>query len=183
MLKRVLIPLVASGGLAAALFGGSAVSTAFTADTPTHATAAADTVNQVVSGSISADNLLPGGTEIGSLNYSNTGNTPTHVYLVPTSWSRTMGTDGSYPNTSDLTFTIDAPGRTITIQGSDIHMGQPISLFDAPVGGPWKITVQVGLSQGAGNDWNGAKATLDYTLHAQDVSGLDANGYVATSNN
>src|SRR5580704_14622748 len=99
-LKRTLIALVAAGGVGVIAFGGSAVSTQFSADSGPHSIAANSATLQTVGvtgGDIVANNLFPGEPQTFPVVVTNGG---THKVVVTVnfgsfSWS-VKGTNGHH---------------------------------------------------------------------------------------
>ncbi len=188
-IKQGLIALVAAGGTAGLLFGGSAVSTAFTSEQSGAATVTADHVGlQLTSGTFSLAGLLPGQTVTDPNPVTvdpSSSNAPTAMYLLGGNWSiNRAGTSGN-PNPADLTLNIDIPSLHFTRSYTESAlMGHVLPLYSGIPAGTKALTVDVSftLAQAAGNDWNGAEVTVPYTLHLQDIAGTDSGGYVANSN-
>jgi hypothetical protein len=136
--KRSLIALAAAGGTAALVFGGSAVSTAFTSDVNQPVTASAanvvfgsGTVNATVSG------LVPGGSQTLVVPVVNNSTTPVDLYLY-----RVCGADNDGPAVSGFNFTQSAAHNFGTCSYSDVtptntgNSGQVPELSDLTVSSP-----------------------------------------------
>lgn len=179
-LKRALLALTITGGTAASLFGGSLVHTALTSDTPLSYGANGATVSGTAgTGPLVISNMEPGKTQGGIvLGLHNTGTVDEAAYIVFDGMDATNGN----PNLNDLIFTdqINGVPQTVNIPLN----GTPVLVDkDLKPGDTWGQYLSVGLKQDAGNSWNGATAVIHYTVHYQDISGTDANGFVATGNN
>ncbi|MDE3207129.1 MAG: hypothetical protein KGQ66_23240 [Acidobacteriota bacterium] len=202
------IPAIAvSGGVAALLFGGSPVSTAFTSQSNYKGTVAGASVNgSVTNGNFSVGDLTPGGpAQMVSISFNNTGTTTEEAYVqVQNLMINRNGTGGS-PNPADLQFTLLLPtgscsgttpsspfvyyngvgtdaaltapsGESLcTYSYSDISAMSGQWLDVATIRGAKSIsdTVYVGLASDAGNSWNGAIASVPYTVQFQDTSGVN----------
>jgi hypothetical protein len=190
--KRSLIALAATGGVAALAFGGTAVSTAFTSDQTGQATAESSFVNGTLSGnSIDFPSLLPGATVAASGKpvATNTGNTTEDVFVIVNSISTTNGTDGQAPNLNDATISggyLDSSSGTTSnfsenLGGLAGHQNQAIEVGTLAVGQDFAFHPSLTLVQTAGNDWNGATVKITYTVHFQDASDTDKGNYVGES--
>lgn len=187
-IKHGLVALIAAGGTAGLLFGGSAVSTAFTAQQSGTASVSADTVSLTTSGTIDVGGLLPGGTTAPSqLTVDPSGsNTATALYLIGGNWSVVHDGSSGSPQPADLTVNVSIPTLNWSKSFNESSlMGHVIGLYSGIPAKTRPITVDVSfsLAQGAGNDWNGAEVQIPYTLHLQDISGTDNGHYIAPSNN
>ncbi len=109
------IPAVAvSGGVAALLFGGSPVSTAFTSQSTYKGTVAgASVAGNVQNGNFSVSGLTPGGpAQPVTIGFANTGSTAEEAYVqVQNLMVDRNGTGGS-PVATDLQFTLELPTGT-----------------------------------------------------------------------
>lgn len=186
-IKHALVALVATGGTAGLAFGGSAVSTAFTAQQTVNATVGGASVKLSADSSFAIANLVPGGHQSTSFNVKTSTTTTTDMYVnVGNPYGETAGSNGQPPNMKDLYFQVkDTDGyvNTPTYNWAQLNNHWTQVAQSIPAGTYTdSVTVTVWLAQSAGNDWNGAAGTIPVTLHLQDNSGSDANGYVATSN-
>lgn len=188
-IKQGVIALIAAGGTAGLLFGGTAVSTAFTSEQNGAATVAADHVGLgLTNGTFSVSGLLPGQTVTDSkpvMVDPSSSNAATALYLLGGTWTINQAGTGGNPNPADLTVNISIPSLGFSKSYNESALAGHTRLLYSGIPkntGPLSATVSFTLAQAAGNDWNGAQVTIPYTLHLQDIAGTDANGYVATSN-
>lgn len=183
-LKSSLAVLGAGGAATAVLFGGTAVHTALTSDTPDSVgTSGATVAGSLAYGpALNWTNLQPG--EEHAVNYGlhNTGSVPEEAYWVPNGFNATAGD----PNVNDIVLGIQTGNPAYPDGYIPLPVkanGTPVSLGVIPANSSKTVGIVWGLKQSAGNSWNGAGGTDNYTIHFQDVNGTDANGYVATKNN
>lgn len=179
-LKRALLALTITGGTAASLFGGSLVHTALTSDAPLSYGANGAVVNGTAgTGPFAISNMEPGKSQGGIvLGLNNTGTVDEAAYITFDGLTVTHGN----PNLSDFVFQDEVNGVP-TFVNIPLN-GTPVLIdADIPAGKSAAQWLSVGLKQDAGNSWNGATGIVHYTVHFQDVSGTDANHFVATANN
>lgn len=152
--KRAIVPLLASGGMAAALFGGGAVHTAFTSSGSGTLSANTAKIGTAVSGNVALSNAVPGDLGTAStVTVTNNGSTPETlaVSLAPTSNPSQNNTTldqyvevyfGGSPIGSLATLEADyGTGHAVTIPG--------VSL--AANGGSASYQVALGLDENAPN--------------------------------
>lgn len=162
--KRSLVAVGATGAVAAAIFGGSAVSTAFSSQSATQYAEGqgASLGVTVANGTFDATGLVPGATPTseGPVTISNNGNTDGTASITFGAFTvKTDGSDGHQPSADDLIF--DVAGQSIP---ASQLAGQTIQLGTIGGGANQSYPVTVGLASGTGNDWNGADAYLPYTV-------------------
>lgn len=178
--KRLAVAAVATGGIAAVAFGGSAVSTAFSSDSAQTATINTATINGDVSGgTFTASNLVPGGApQTEAVTLTNTSQVREAAFIVFNSATLTKGGQAANPSTDSLE--MDALSRTVTLDEFKTLHGFKIGDLDPAGGANASKTFNIGikLAQNAGNDWSGVQAKVTYTIHFQDEGGTDANTYV-----
>lgn len=153
--------VVATGAI---LFGGQAVSTAFSSDSATHYAQgdAANTGVTVDNGDFDAKGLVPGAaaTPAGDPVITNTGSTP---QVMTVSFGSAIINHGN-PDLSELIFNIAGQDLTAAqLQNNTLTL--PQSPFAPKQSVDYTVTER--LAQGTGNEWNGASVTLPYTVHGQ----------------
>jgi hypothetical protein len=169
-LTRTLIALAATGGTAAALFGGTAVATAFTSQSPTQYAEGqgATTGITVTGGTFDATNLVPGATATQeSITVTNNGSVPaTGTLTVGAFTVKTAGSNGNNPDPADLAFVINVGGGSNEVDGTaaTLQNSTPLAFGPLPAGASVTVPVDVSLVSGTGNDWNGADAYLPYSI-------------------
>jgi hypothetical protein len=188
-IKRSVASLAVAGGAAALLFGGGAVSTAFSSDAGGSIAASGATVSLASSATdnMAISNLVPGGSvSAAPFTVNNNSTTPADLWLTAVGFNSTAGS----PNAADVTVNIQDTNTNTGSGGVSLYNGSLTGLVGAntELGNPFppnlqqNIVVTFTLSQNAGNSWNGAAATVPFTLHLQDASGTDNNTFVTTSN-
>jgi hypothetical protein len=160
-LKRSAVALVAAGGTAAVLFGGSAVSTDFTQQQTGAISVNTTTMRtQLTGGTITLDDAIPGDSKTQQVTFKNEGTRKVRL-TVKSTLSGSSALAGLVTLSSSA-----APGHSITLSqavgslGSlDVNPGQTISF-------PLTVT----LDKSAGNDVQGKSAAVNYTLTATAVA-------------
>jgi hypothetical protein len=113
--KAVIPTLAVSGGIAAVLFGGTAVTTAFTSQSQHSVSVAGAVVNgSVTNGDFSIGGLTPGGPALPEqISFTNSGNTTEEAYVNLGSLGVTKnGANDQTPVASDLQVTLQLPNGT-----------------------------------------------------------------------
>ena len=179
-IMRTLAAVAVTGGTAVSLFGGAAVHTALTSDSPLTFTAGGATVaaTSTTGASTEVGNLQPGETRGVNIGFDNDKSTvPVDAYITYTGLQATAGS----PNAGDLVFKDEVNGVPTYV---NIPLdGTPVKVASIPAGQSLTQTLVIGLAQNTGNSWNGASGIVHYTVHFQDSNGSDANGFQSTSNN
>jgi hypothetical protein len=184
------------GGTAAALFGGSAVMTAFSASSPETATVSGATVAETYSGSITCTNLLPGGTycNSGQLSLNNTGTVDETFTItlgniivndggvngdVKTNLDQAyvcmgfgagpvLGTGNCYNAAGMVPLTTYYTDGTGSVIGTGIYGAGSVGSGGSSHG-EFQLYIESGTQVATGDDlnaWNGASITLPYTVTA-----------------
>jgi hypothetical protein len=109
--KAVIPTLAVSGGIAAVLFGGTPVTTAFTSQSQPSASVAGAVVNgSVTNGDFSIGGLTPGGPALPeTISFNNSGTTTEEAYVNLGGFSVTTNGIGGTPQASDLQVTVELP--------------------------------------------------------------------------
>lgn len=181
-IRSSLMALAMTGATAGALFGGTAVHTALTSDSPQTTGFHGATVSGKVEygPALNFTNLQPGDSHQVVFGLDNTNSTvPVEAYWVPNGFTVTAGT----PNVNDIVITESTDGGAKLIRLPVSSGGAPVALGEIPAGKKIAVFINYGLSQSTGNSWNNAGGEVHYTIHFQDINKTDANGYVPTSNN
>jgi hypothetical protein len=172
-LKRTLIALVAAGGVGVVAFGGSAVTTGFTAKSHELITASGGSFDvQVTHGNITAINLFPNGPGVTRV-VTITNDNPVDATASITFGAFNPVTNGSNhqpPDPSTLLFTAtENPPNIVVPPGESAAdlAGQTFSLGTIGHGQSITFTVTVSLSAAADDSWDGGSATMPYTVHLQ----------------
>lgn len=180
-IKRSVAVLGVTGATAAVLFGGTAVHTALTSDSPQSVGYSGATVNGAVEFGppLNFTNMQPGDIHQVNVALDNTKSTvPVEAYWVPNGFTTTNGS----PNVNDITISQSTNGGGTLVPLPVVSNGAPVPLGEVPAGQKIVVFINYGLSQSTGNSWNGASGVVNYTIHFQDINKTDGNGYVPTSN-
>ena len=180
-IKRSVAVLGVTGATAAALFGGTAVHTALTSDSPQTVGYAGATVNDSVRYGPPLDfgNMQPGDVHQVNVALDNTKSTvPVEAYWVPNGFTATSGN----PNINDIAITQSTDGGGILVPLPVASHDAPVALGEIPAGQTVVVFINSGLAQSTGNSWNGASGVVHYTIHFQDINKTDGSHYVPTSN-
>lgn len=180
--KRAILPLLASGGMAAALFGGGAVHTAFTSSGSGTLSANTAKIGTAVSGNVALSNAVPG--DLGptsAVTVTNNGSTPETlaVSLAPTG-------NPSQNNTAldqyvEVYFNGAAIGNLATLE-ADYGTGHAATIPGANLaaGGSVSYKIALGLDQNAPNSvadsFTEAVFTVTGTATTDPASGNTAGG-------
>lgn len=165
-IKHSIIALGAAGATAALVFGGSAVSTAFTSNHDgSFASKSATIADSYQNWDLGLDNAIPGDTVGKTMTYTNSGSVPMRLAI-------TVGqpvTEGADANVSALenATKVSILGYNVTL--SDIA-GAKGQSFELPTtvrpGGSFQVPATMTLSNDADNTASGASATVPFKLTA-----------------
>lgn len=159
-IKHSIIALGAAGATAALVFGGSAVSTAFTsADNGSLHADSATVTSTLTNGDLALNNAIPGDHVDKTVSWTNTGSVPTELVLTFGS----LQNAGANPSALASDLDVIIGGQTVPVTGLagqrfDLGKIQPSRGYTAPV--------VLKLSDNAGNEAQGSNVTLPYTLTA-----------------
>lgn len=164
--KRAVMPLLASGGVAAALFGGAAVHTAFTSSGSSTLNASTATIGTHVSGTVSIANAVPGDLgPVQNVTITNSGSTPETlaVQVAPTTGEDNATLD---PYVDVFVSPVGGtPSYVGTLAQLESETKTPVSL-NKTVGpdAQAKYVVQLGLSKTATDAEAGLKTSATFTI-------------------
>ena len=164
-IKHSIVALGAAGATAALVFGGSAVSTAFTSQSPTQTDSfsGAKTGITVDRGNFTVEKLVPGDAaqSAGTVTITNTSDVPAVLSLTLGTPQVVSDGTGGAPDLSKLEVSIDGhPGNLGQAGGLANH---PFNIASLDPGKSRTLPIEVSLSKGTGNDWNGAKVVETWT--------------------
>jgi hypothetical protein len=174
-IKAIIIGAAATAGVAGIAFGGTAVSTAFSADSSASVAATgAKVAMTTLDKNMTLTDLVPGVAQTATFTVTNTSTigsalSLTDVKFVTGNW----GSNNQPPTASALKV---SAALKIGSQSYPIFTNQPLTTLEA---GPLSlgnlpkgtqsadVAISVTLDPNAGNNWNGASASLPFTLHLQ----------------